>query len=140
MRQDELDEISLEFIEAWTDYFGDEMYYVIFTGAVVHPLYKESKNKTYDYFNKRLFHGTLKESPVMDEARQSGQRINKNFEITLITKELVDQEILYINVNDIIMYIDRFGKENLYKIYDEYQKVQLSSNKIFTKIRVIPYG
>lgn len=139
MQQSEVDEISIAFKEAWTDYFGDEMYYVTFDldKTIKDDLYEEQKAKMYDYDNKKLFHGTLKESPSMDKLKQSGKKVYKVFTITFVTKELVDQGVIAINTNDIILYIDRFGKEHKYKIYDDYQKVQFSDNKIFTMLNVI---
>lgn len=141
MKQEELDEISNAFQDAWTEYFGDEMYYVPFCEKETKKddLYLEQKTKVYDYENKKMFHGTLRETPAIDELRQTGKKIRKEFEISFVTKELVDQGIKYVNTNDIILYIDRFGTEFRYKIYDEFQKVQFSDNKIFTKLKVIPY-
>lgn len=140
MQQKEIDEISDAFKEAWTDYFGDEISIVALktSKSEIDDLYGESKKKEYDYENKITVHGTLKESPGMDEMKQAGKKINKTFDVTFVTKEAIDQGLLYINTSSILVYVDRFGKEFRYKIYDEYQKVQFSSNKIFTTIRVIP--
>lgn len=140
MNQTEADEISEAFISAWEDYFGDEMYYVKFdsTNTIADSLYGEQKAKVYNYDNKALFHGTLKEAPDLDVRKQSGKEIKKDYEISFITKELIDQGILEVDTNDIIQYIDRFGKNHLYKIYDSYQKVQFTDNKVFTKLKVIP--
>lgn len=140
MRQEEIDEISEAFGSAWKEYFGDEMYYVLLDldKTVIDTLYREQKNKVYDYEHKKLFHGTLKESPAMDEMRQTGKRVNKTFEISFVTKELVDLGVEEIDTNAIIQYIDRFNKTHTYRIYDEFQKVQFSDNKIFTKLLVVP--
>lgn len=142
MQQSEVDEISEAFKEAWQEYFGDTMYYVTFdkTKTIKDDLYEEQKTKVYDYENKKAFHGTLKESPSMDKLKQSGKKVYKIYTISFVTKELVDQGVNYIDTNDIILYIDRFGKENKFKIYDDYQKVQFSDNKIFTLLNVIPYS
>jgi hypothetical protein len=141
MRQDEIDEISGAFQEAWTEFFGAEMYYVSFDASTVaNPIYRESKTKKYLWDSKKLFHGTLKEQQSQDVAQPTGKQVVKFYEITFVAKELLDQGILHIDTNDIIQYTDRFGKEYRLEIYDDFQKVQLVDNKIFTKLKVKYYG
>lgn len=139
MLQGELDEISDAFLEAWNE-LGDILYYVTFeVSAPVNNIYREQKHKNYDFANKKSFHGTIKESPSLDESMQSGMRIKKAYEVTLVTKELIEQGITHVNSRDIICYTDRFNVEYKYRIVDEYHKVQLANNRIFTIVRVVPY-
>lgn len=139
MRQVEIDEISLAFEDAWTNYFGDDMYYVpLSTSTKGDVIYNENKSKTYDYTKKVLFHGTLKEMQAIDELHQGGEYINKQYLVTFVTKELIDGGINEVDTNSIISYTNRFGTTRTYKIADEYQKVQFMDNKIFTSLVVIP--
>jgi hypothetical protein len=140
MKQNEIDEISEAFKEAWTEYFGDEIYYVPFdtVNNIPDSVYKEKIGKRYDYDNKKLFHGTLKEIASKDETHATGKKVYKDYEVTFVTKELIDQGVTEIDTRAILYYVDRFNKEHEYKIYDEYQKVQLSDNKVFTKLKVVP--
>lgn len=137
MLQEEINEISYEFLNAWKEFFGAEMYYIpLDESSIPDPIYNEVKNKNYDESKAVSFYGTLKERESQDEIPPTGKRTEKFYEITLITQELIDKGINYINTNDIIKYIDRFGKVYYFEIYDDYQKVQLSNNKIFTKLKV----
>jgi hypothetical protein len=138
MKQTEIDEISVAFKEAWVDYFGTEMYYVPFdrNSTTVNSIYQESKGKKYLYDSKMLFHGTIKELQHLDTGRPTGKRTEKFFEITFVTKELLDLGLLHVDTDDIIQYSDRFGREYTLLIYDDFQKVQLVDNKIFTKLLV----
>lgn len=138
MKQTEINEISNAFMEAWRDYFGDVMYYVPFDdqGTVVNHIYKESKGKKYLWNSKIAFHGTIKEIQSIDVAQPTGKREEKFFEITVVAKELIDKGVTHIDTNSIIQYTDRFGKEYRLSIYDDFQKVQLVDNKIFTKLLV----
>lgn len=139
MRREELDEISIAFRDAWRDYFGDLLYYIPLSKQMEKDdVYLESKHKKYDFDKKVQFYGTLKEEPKMDELMQTGKRVNKQYEIVCVTKELIDGGITKVDTNSLIMYVDRFGEKHFFSIFDEYQKVQFSTDKIFTKIRVIP--
>lgn len=138
MRQSEIDEISSAFLDAWKDYFGDLMYYVPLDkdNTSVNSIYRESKGKKYKFEDKIAFYGTIREQQRMDTAKATGKREEKFFEITCITKELIDKGITHIDTDSLIQYVDRFGKEYLLSIYDDFQKVQLVDNKIFTKLLV----
>lgn len=133
----EIDEISEAFKEAWHDFFGDVCYYVQFDDFTEpHPIYKENKRKQYKYGDKKKFHATVKEIQSMNESHPAGFRNIKYFELTFVTKELVDQGITHVDPMDLITYTDRFGREFCLKMSDEFQKVQMTSNKIFTKVIV----
>lgn len=137
MKQQEIDEISVAFLEAWEEYFGDLMYYVPFKqGDDLDNIYLESKAKVYDYDNKVPFHGTIREIQSQDKSLATGKLIEKRYEITLVTKELLDGGVPYIDTNALITYTDRFNKEYQLYIYDDFQKVQLVDNKLFTKLLV----
>ena len=75
-----------------------------------------------------------------DVTAPTGKKIEKHYEITLVTQELIDKGVNYIDTNAIIRFTDRFGKVYDLEIYDDFQKVQLVDNKIFTKLKVKHYG
>lgn len=142
MRQDELNEISQAFLDAWTEFFGAHMLYIPFDKTASNPnsIYNESKSKKYDEANAVEFYGTLKESEMQDTTTPTGKKVEKHYEIAIVTQELIDKGLKYINTNDIVRYTDRFGKVYDLEIYDDFQKVQLVDNKIFTKLKVKHYG
>lgn len=137
MNQSEINEISESFLEAWEDYFGAVMYLIPYEYNVQdNSIYGDKKVKKYNIDKAVAFHGTLKELESPDVVKPDG-RYNIEFcDITLVTKELTDQGVTKIDTNSIIKYIDKFGDEYYYKIYDSYKKVQFNQDKIFTKIRV----
>jgi hypothetical protein len=141
MSQTEIDEISEAFKEAWEDYFGDVLYYVPFDYASTQfsEIYGESKKKKYLFLEKKPFHGTIKERELLDVNRPTGRSREKEYELTFVTKELIDQGITEVDTNSIIIYTDRFEKEYRLIIFDDYQKVQLVDNKVFTKLKVKYY-
>lgn len=142
MRQEEINEISQAFLDAWKEFFGAPMLYIPFDSSTSnpHPIYNESRNKKYDEANAVEFYGTLKEREMQDVTAPTGKKIEKHYEITLVTQELIDKGVNYIDTNDIIRFTDRFGKVYDLEIYDDFQKVQLVDNKIFTKLKVKHYG
>ena len=143
MSQQEIDEISEAFLEAWADYFGDELYYVPFDYTNTRPdggIYSETKYKKYLYDSKVLLHATVKEREDLDVDTPIGKSIEKHYEITFVTKELTDTGVHEIDTNAILVYTDRFEKEHKFHIYDDFQKVQLVDNKVFTKLKVKSYG
>lgn len=139
MRQDEIDEISDSFHDAWVEYFGQPMFYVPFVNdpTKIHPVYREVREKKYDYDNKVQFHGSFKQSPIKEDGDMTGKEDKEEAEITLVTKELRDAGIHYVNDRDIITVTDRDGKTKKYNIIANNGKVQFSDNKIFTKIKVV---
>lgn len=137
MIQNEIDEISDSFHEAWVEYFGTPMYLIPYSYSKSNnSIYGDKKKKEYDLDNATMFHGTLKQLESADTIKPDGRLIEEFYDITLVTKELVDQGVNSIDTNSLIKFIDRFRNEHYFKIYDTYQKVQFSNNKIFTKIRV----
>lgn len=138
MRIEEIKEISDAFLDAWEEFFGAKMFYVPFDYATEpHPIYKDSKRKSYLFENKKPFHGTLKEVESMDETRQTGKREKKQFILTFIQDELAEQGITHVDTNALIEFTDPYGKTFYFSIIDEYQKVQLTQYKLFTKLKVI---
>lgn len=141
MAQSEINEISQAFMDAWRDYFGDELYYVPFDYSTsADSIYSETKAKKYLFDEKKLFHGTIKEREDLDKGTATGKRVEKHYEITFVTKELADKGITSIDTNALILYTDRFGNEFKLHIYDDFQRVQLVDHKIFTKLKVKAYG
>ena len=141
MTQEELDEISEAFEDAWENYFGCLMTYVPFNrNSKKDSLYNESTSKKYLEDKAINFHGTLKESVVEDKLMGAGKMKAKYFEITCVTKELIDKGLQSIDTDALIILVDRFGKKRKLSIYDDYQKVQLVDNKLFTKLRVVEHG
>ena len=137
MLQSEIDEISGAFLDAWEEFFGTKMLYIPFdANSESHSIYNESMDRKYLHEEVVEFHGIIKEREDLDVTSPTGKGINKLFEITVVTQELVDGGVTHIDTNSIIKYTDRFGKEYTLSIYDEYQKVQFVDNKIFTKLRV----
>ena len=138
MRQEEINEISQAFLEAWEEFFGAPMYYIPFDEtSSKHSIYNESKGKKYKEDEAVMFHGTIKERENQDVTKPTGKRVQKVFELTAVTKELIDGGIEHIDTNSIIRYTDQFGKVFTLSIYDDLQKVQLTNNKIFTKMKVV---
>lgn len=132
LSQNEIDSISKEFLDAWTNYFGQEMYYIKCISQQANNIYKEVKSKQYDEENKILFHGTLKEKPVTEKEVQSGKRVLKMYEIVIVTKELEDAGINDIDLDDIIEVPLKNGNVLRLEITSKKQKFQLLNNKIFT--------
>lgn len=139
MNQAEIDEISVSFLEAWEEYFGTPMYLIPYNYTGSSNIYGDKKSKDYDLDNAVMFHGTLKELESSDTVKPDGKYDEEYYDITLVTKELNDQGVYKIDTNSLIKYVDRFRNEYYFKIYDTFQKVQFSNNKIFTKIRVKKY-
>lgn len=138
MLQSEIDEISDAFQDAWDEYFGQEMFYVPFLkdSTTAHPLYKESKNKTYDFANKISFTGTFKEEPLEEVGEIAGKDEYQSAEITFVTKQLYDKGITTVNNADIIEITHRDGVTKTYNIIKHFGKVQLGDNRVFTKLEV----
>lgn len=135
----DIDEISNDFLEAWRDYFGQEMYYIRFLQDVTpnyHPVYRESKIKKYDEENKVLFHGVFKENPTEEDLGMGGLKEYPTAMITLVAKELYDQGVTYIDMNDIIEITDRDLVTRRFNIVSKQGKVQLRNRKIFIKLGV----
>jgi glutamate dehydrogenase/leucine dehydrogenase len=138
MTQKEIDEISDAFGEAWEDFFGQEMYYIAFDcGTYSHPIYREAKRKQYKEEEKTLFHGTLKEEPLEEKGDLAGKRTYPTAELTFVTKELRDKGVLEVDTRDIIEVTDINGNTERYNIINNYGKVQLVDNRIFTKLKVV---
>lgn len=142
MLQSELDEISEAFQEAWDDSFGQEMFYVPFdkSGTVVHPIYRESKAKKYDFENKLRFMGTFKELTNEERGEIFGEESVAESEITFITAELYKQGITKVDKSALIEITHRNGETNTYDITESLGKVQLGNNRIFTKLGVVLRG
>lgn len=138
MRQDEIDEISTAFSEAWDEYFGQPMYYVPFLPeeSKIHPLYRETNRKVYDFANKKPFTGTFKEEKYEERGEIHGRDNFEKAEITFVTKELHDLGVTAIDQSAIIEIFNRNGVRKLYNIIANYGKVQLGNNKVFTKLNV----
>lgn len=142
MRQEELNDISQAFLDAWEEFFGAPMYYIPFSESTMsnpHSIYGESKTKQYKEAEAIMFYGTILERESDDITSPIGKSLEKFFEITCVTQELIDKGITHIDTNALIRYQDRFGKEYNLQIYDDFQKVQLVDNKIFTKLKVKYY-
>lgn len=139
MLQNEIDEISVAFSEAWRDYFGQDMYYVpIKEDAIeIHPLYRETRKKVYDWESKKKFNGTFKQEKYEERGEINGRDNYEEAEITLVTKELYDLGVKIIDQSAIIEIFHRDGTRKLYNIVANYGKVQLGNNKVFTKIEVV---
>lgn len=137
MRQDEILEISSAFLDAWTDFFGTSMEYIpLSTETNFNSIYGESKTKTYDEKKAVTFYGTISEQESLEKTSPYGKNVERFFNITFVTQELVDKGVTLVDSNSIIRYTDRFGKVFNLEIFDDYQKVQFSDNKIFTKLKV----
>jgi hypothetical protein len=137
--QSEIDEISEAFMDAWEEYFGQIMYYVPFNDnpSDKHSIYGESKKKTYDFTKKVMFHGTFKQEPIEEKGELGGGEEREVAEITLVTKELYDKGVKEFRLKDIIEITDRDGVTKNYNIYQNYGKVQLGNNRVFTKLKVV---
>jgi FKBP-type peptidyl-prolyl cis-trans isomerase (trigger factor) len=140
MRQDEIDEISDAFHDAWKEFFGMEMNLITMKPKdqqdSYDDLYGEDKKKDYEEGNKLSFFGTFKVSPIVEEGDLGGLKENVEAEITFVTKELFDKGIKQISNKDIIEVTQRSGNIKRYNIVQNYGKVQLGDNHIFTKMMV----
>lgn len=139
LRQSEIDEISLAFHDAWKEYFGMEMNYIPIaeTQDSLNKLYREDKRKDYKEGEKKAFFGTFKVSPIVEDGDLAGVKEYAEAEITFVTKELFDKGITEISNRDIIEVKQRNGKFKRYNITQNYGKVQLGDNHIFTKLMVL---
>lgn len=146
MIQSEIDEISEAFSDAWEEYFGQQLFYVPFdeknTENNVHPLYRDApkKGKIYLWDDMKPFYGTLKSEEVKEKGDMYGKDNEVQFNITFITKELRDQNILNVDDRALIYYIDRDGVDHVLNIIATNQKVQFGDNKVFTKLSVKDTG
>ena len=140
MEEREIIEIESDFLEAWEDYFGQDMYYVKLKETSSSSIYKESKLKVYDEENKVLFHGTFKENPTEEELGMGGARVIPTGMITFVTKELVDQQVTSFSTNDVIDIVFLDGTTQRFNIIAKQGKVQFGMHKVFTKFGVREYG
>ena len=134
----EIDDISDSFIEAWTEFFGQEMYYIRFLrdSNTPHNVYNDSRKKIYDEDNKVLFHGSLKEKPTAEELGMGGLKALPSGVITFVTKELRDAGITELSTNDCIEATPYAQPTIRFNIVSDQGKVQLTDQKIFTKLGV----
>lgn len=142
MSQVELDEISDAFHEAWTEYFGDTIKVIPFStkNTKYDPVYGVSKKKEYDRTKAITLTATIRQSELEDVSTALGKRIEEQYTITFVTKELIDKGLTELDSDSLIEYTDRFGVTKQFKIYGTQQKVQFLDNKIFTKLKVVYYG
>lgn len=139
MLQEEIDEISDAFSEAWEEYFGQVMRYVPLSETTeVHPIYGEAIGSIkYDWENYYEFNGTFKEKEHAESGDMYGRNGEINAEITFVTKEFVDEGLYDISQTAIIFVKHRSGVSKVYNIISNYGKVQLGNNKVFTKLGVV---
>lgn len=138
MLDEEINEYSDDFIEAWEGYFAQPMYYVEIKleESQVHPIYSESKKKIYDFENKRLIHGKFLQQPYTERGEIYGRENYDKAEISFITKELTDKGVLVINQSSVIEIFDNEGTRKLYNIIGDYGKVQIRNHKMVTRLIV----
>lgn len=142
MLQSEIDEISIAFHESWKEYFGTTHYLVPLMKDDIQfdDVYHESKKLKYDFKNKIAFCATQKELPNADTLQPYGRDDYKLYELTIVTKELLDSKVYFIDPDFLIIYDEKRGDKiyrRYFKIYDDYKKVEFGDSKIFTKISVI---
>lgn len=142
MTQVELDEISDAFLEAWEQYFGDEITVFPFSAKTTKydEVYGVSKKKEYDRLKAIKLTATIRQSEHEDISTALGKRIEEHYTITFVTKELLDRGVTELDSDSLIEYTDRHGVTKQFKIYGKQQKVQFLDNKIFTKLKVVYYG
>lgn len=142
MTQTELDEISDAFLEAWEEYFGDEIKVIPFStkNTKYDEVYGVSKSKQYDRTKAITLRATIRQAEHEDVSTALGKRIEEHYTITFVTKELIDKGVTDLSSDSLIEYTDRFGVTKQFKIYGKQQKVQFLDNKIFTKLKVVYYG
>ena len=149
MLQKEVDQISDSFLDAWREFFGQEIEYIRYvedsTPTTYESLYGEDEGKSYDRLNPTIFYGSIKWSPNKKLIELAGLK-DKNLSaiITVVTKELVDKGIIgqetEITFKDLIRVTNRFGKVKEFKITQMNKTVQFSNNFIFTKIGILEMG
>jgi hypothetical protein len=144
MDVNEIDEISEAFLEAWIDFFGAPMYLVPFDRESSDmdedeytAIYREPKQFVYNFAEKVLFHGALKDHESLDKDSVMGLSVETDLSVVCITKELADKGITKIPLSSIIEFMDNTGEVRLYKIVDVIYRVQLSSHRIFTKMKIV---
>lgn len=139
MKQTEIDQISNAFLDAWKEFAGTEMFLVKYLPEQTPytDLYRESKVKTYDIDNKISFYGSIKFNPTVEEKEELGVTKNITAIITLVTKNLRDNGVTSIDLNDIIEYTNDIGITLKFNIVTEVPNVQFSNTFIFTKLGVV---
>lgn len=137
MRQEEIDEISGAFSEAWEEFFGMWINYVPMGEVEKHPVYQETLgDKKYLWEEMKGFFGTFKEDLFEESTYVQGRDSEIQASITFVTKELYDAGVTEINSSDIILIKFRNGAVRAFNIYAHKGKVQLGNNKVFTELKV----
>lgn len=138
MTQQEIDDISSTFEEAWREYFGMEVYYLRLRNTMTSDseLYDEKIGKENDFEIIGPLVATFKKNPTEKEIADAGlsERVSGIF--TFVVKSLVDKGITQIRTVDRIRLTDRFGNTTTYLIRDYNERVQFVDNYIFVKVGV----
>lgn len=142
MLQSEVNEISDAFQDAWDEFFGQEMFYVPLDleKTIVHPIYKETTEKVYDFAGKKRFVGTYKELSNKEAGELFGDATRAKAEITYVSRELILAGVDDVDDSALIEITHQSGRVGLYNITEITRKVQFGDNRIFTKLGVFEDG
>ena len=139
LSSEELDELSLEFIDAYKDIFGWEMFLVPLdrSNTNINELYGESSKKFYDFENKVPFYGIFRRQlPYLERGEIYGRENYDLAEVSVVSKQLRDAGVYVIDQSSIIEIFHKDGSRKLYNIVGDYGTVQLREEQLVTKIIV----
>jgi hypothetical protein len=138
MSEREILAVSSAFQEAYSNIFGQEMYYITLNriSSAPHSTYKNSRNKVYNESAKTLFHGAYKEEPSEVVLKMAGKSTFIHGTITFVTQELIDAGVESFSDDAIVQFTDKFGVEHTFDIVWTKSSFQLRDSKIFTKFGV----
>jgi|AntRauTorckE6833_2_1112554.scaffolds.fasta_scaffold00836_21 hypothetical protein len=146
MEQNQIDQISSAFLNAYKEFFGMEIQYIPFVrGATTQndfeKMYAEADTYEYDETSITTFYGSINYEPEEKEITKLGFDPKQTTAlITAVTKELVDKGLVNstnnISFEDKIRIEDRFGNTSDYIITNRGKSVQFSDNFVFSKIGI----
>lgn len=139
MSQAEIDDISDSFQDAWSEYFGMDVYYR--KRGVVQPtcnLYDENSNPSSTPRYTGPIKATKIENPTELQLKEFGLSKSASAIFTCISKELIDEGITVISNKDIIKTAE--NGVTLYEIVDYSKATQFLDTFIFTSLGVTDYA
>ena len=139
MSQNEIDDISNSFLEAWSEYFGMDVYYQK-NIVPVYPsdyLYDENPNK-----ERSEYLGPIKATKIENvtelKLEEFGLTKDCSAIFTFITKELEGTGVTVINNKDIIK-TSELGQPR-YEVVDYARSTQFVNTFVFTSVGVVNYA
>lgn len=137
MTQEELDEISQSFSEAWNDYFGMKFY--VLRNTVIAPqgnLYTENPNPPAPTVIGPINARYLSNLTEL-KAAEFGLSSEVDTALSFVTKDLRDKGILSLTKKDRVKVVDRDGVETIYIITELGYSTQFLNNFIFINVGIV---